>query len=208
VQSRNNNTAFLVIAAAVVLIAVAFVAFSIGRNTVGAGGSGSAQAPQVPSVAKGAADEPAAQAPSAQQPAAQAQPAAPQQKQQDKTDAPAPSAKQASDEQANAPPEPTTFVIRNQTIYALDGSVAYRGDIDLRPTFARLEAGERDRHRNDGSTFGNREGRLPRKARGYYTEWVIRTKGLREVGPQRLVTGKDGEAYYTPDHYETFVRVR
>ena len=61
---------------------------------------------------------------------------------------------------------------------------------------------------NDGTTFGHREGRLPRQPRGYYTEWVVRTEGIRNVGPQRLITGRGGEAYYTPDHYETFVTVR
>lgn len=100
------------------------------------------------------------------------------------------------------------LIMRDQRIYALDGSLAYRGDVDLQPVLDRIEAGERDRHPNDGSVFGNREGRLPRKPRGYYTEWVIRTPGLREVGPQRLITGQQGEVYYTPDHYDSFVRVR
>lgn len=100
------------------------------------------------------------------------------------------------------------LIMRDQRIYALDGSLAYRGDVDLQPVLDRIEAGERDRHPNDGSVFANREGRLPRKPRGYYTEWVIRTPGLREVGPQRLITGQQGEVYYTPDHYDSFVRVR
>jgi filamentous hemagglutinin len=101
-----------------------------------------------------------------------------------------------------------SLIMRDQRIYALDGSLAYRGDVDLQPVLDRIEAGERDRHPNDGSVFANREGRLPRKPRGYYTEWVIRTSGLREVGPQRLITGQQGEVYYTPDHYDSFVRVR
>ncbi len=100
------------------------------------------------------------------------------------------------------------LIVRNQRIFALDGSLAYAGDIDLAPTLARIEAGKRDRHPNDGSVFGNREGRLPRKPRGHYLEWVVRTPGLREVGPQRVVTGKDGEVYYTPDHYQSFIRIR
>lgn len=108
---------------------------------------------------------------------------------------------------AEAPPV-ESLIVPNQRIYALDGSIAYEGDIDLAPVLARIEAGKRDRHPNDGSTFGNREGLLPRKARNYYTEWVIRTPGLREVGPQRLITGREGEVYYTPDHYQTFVRIR
>lgn len=100
------------------------------------------------------------------------------------------------------------LVMRDQRIHDEQGRLVYEGDVDLGPVFARIAAGERDSHRNDGTTFGNREGRLPRQPRGYYTEWVVRTQGVRNVGPQRLITGRNGEAYYTPDHYETFVPVR
>lgn len=99
-------------------------------------------------------------------------------------------------------------MLRQQRIFNESGRLVYEGDVDLAPVFARIAAGERDSHRNDGTVFGNREGRLPRAARGYYTEWVVRTKGLRGVGPQRLITGQRGEAFYTPDHYETFIQVR
>lgn len=102
-----------------------------------------------------------------------------------------------------------SLVIKDQTIRAEDGRVVYRGDVDLAPALARIERGERDPHRNDGSVHRNREGRLPRQAdRDYYREYVVRTPGLRSVGPQRLVIGKNGETYYTPDHYQSFVRVR
>jgi ribonuclease T1 len=101
-----------------------------------------------------------------------------------------------------------SLVMRDVKIYDLDGDLAYEGDMDLAPVFDRIERGERDSHDNDGSTFGNREGLLPKKERGYYTEYVVRTPGLRGVGPQRLVLGENGEAYYTSDHYESFVQVR
>jgi guanyl-specific ribonuclease Sa len=55
--------------------------------------------------------------------------------------------------------------------------------------------------------FQNREKRLPQKPAGYYREWVHPTPGLRGPGPQRIVTGKEGEIYYSPDHYETFRRL-
>jgi ribonuclease T1 len=100
------------------------------------------------------------------------------------------------------------LVMRDVKIYDLDGNLAYEGDMDLAPVFDRIERGERDSHDNDGSSFGNREGLLPKKERGYYTEYVVRTPGLRGVGPQRLVLGENGEAYYTSDHYESFVQVR
>lgn len=109
---------------------------------------------------------------------------------------------------AASAPASSGVVMRQQRIYDESGRLIHVGDIDLAPVFARIAAGERDSHRNDGTVFGNREGRLPRAARGYYTEWVVRTQGLRSVGPQRLITGQKGEAYYTPDHYETFIPVR
>lgn len=93
-------------------------------------------------------------------------------------------------------------VIRNQ-----DGRVIFRGDIDLRETLARIERGERDDHPNDGSVFQNREKRLPKQPSGHYREWVHPTPKQRGPGPQRIVTGKNGEVYYTPDHYETFERL-
>jgi filamentous hemagglutinin len=107
----------------------------------------------------------------------------------------------------STPPQ-SGVVMHGQRIFDEQGRLVYEGDVDLAPVFARLAAGGRDSHRNDGTVFGNREGRLPRQPRGYYTEWVVRTQGLRGAGPQRLITGQQGEAYYTPDHYETFVPVR
>ncbi len=99
-------------------------------------------------------------------------------------------------------------IIGAQQIHDSSGHLIFSGDIDLGPVFARIAAGRRDPHRNDGTVFANREGRLPPAPRGYYTEWVVRTEGVRDVGPQRLITGRKGEAFYTPDHYETFVPVR
>lgn len=107
----------------------------------------------------------------------------------------------------SAPERETPLVIRDVRIEDRDGRIAYRGDMDLRPEVARIERGDRDAHRNDGSTFQNREGRLPKQQRGYYREYVVRTPGMRDVGPQRLVIGAGGEIYYTPDHYRTFKRI-
>lgn len=97
--------------------------------------------------------------------------------------------------------------IANQTIRNF-GRVVYKGTIDLTPTLDRIERGERNAHRNDGSTFGNREGRLPRKPSGYYTEYVHPTRGIDGPGPQRVILGKAGDVWYTPDHYESFQKIR
>lgn len=102
------------------------------------------------------------------------------------------------------PDERSWLVIRNQTIRDEQGNIVYRGDVDLRPTFDRIERGDKASHRNDGTVFQNREGRLPRKATGYYREYVHPTPKLSGPGPQRLVIGSGQEMYYTPDHYRTF----
>lgn len=56
----------------------------------------------------------------------------------------------------------------------------------------------------DGITFQNREGILPDKPRGYYSEYTVITPGASTRGARRIVAGEDGEFYYTDDHYESF----
>lgn len=64
-------------------------------------------------------------------------------------------------------------------------------------------------HRQDGSVFGNREGRLPRQSRGYYHEYTVDTPGLDHRGARRIVTGGNPpvEFYYSDDHYDSFRRL-
>ena len=61
-------------------------------------------------------------------------------------------------------------------------------------------------HRQDGSVFGNREGRLPGKPRGYYHEYTVDTPGVDHRGARRIITGGQPPAvyYYTDDHYHSF----
>ena len=49
---------------------------------------------------------------------------------------------------------------------------------------------------------------LPKRERGYYREYTVRTPGARDRGARRSVSGRDGEYYYTDDHYRTFRRIR
>ena len=60
---------------------------------------------------------------------------------------------------------------------------------------------------SDGVVFHNNEQVLPREPDGYYREYTVPTPGAADRGARRLITGKDGEFYYTPDHYESFVKV-
>lgn len=60
-----------------------------------------------------------------------------------------------------------------------------------------------------GQTFANRDGRLPASDGVTYSEWDVnpRVQGSPRDS-MRLVTGSDGSAWFTNDHYETFVRIR
>lgn len=64
-----------------------------------------------------------------------------------------------------------------------------------------------------GRVFGNYEGQLPRynarRKRIEYREWDVRPKAEgRSRGAERLVTGSDGRAWYSADHYRTFIEVK
>lgn len=65
---------------------------------------------------------------------------------------------------------------------------------------------------NDGTHFGNYEGRLPAEHNDFYREYTVETPGLDHRGARRIVTG-GGEStdpetwYYTDDHYESFCEI-
>jgi ribonuclease T1 len=56
----------------------------------------------------------------------------------------------------------------------------------------------------DGTVFQNREGLLPDCETGYYHEYTVETPGSDDRGARRIVTGTDGEHFYTDDHYASF----
>lgn len=74
-------------------------------------------------------------------------------------------------------------------------------------TWRLIEKGGPFPHDEDGRVFGNREGHLPAERSGYYREYTVGTPGSRDRGARRIVTGADGELYYTADHYASFVVV-
>ena len=61
--------------------------------------------------------------------------------------------------------------------------------------------------RNDNQTFANRERLLPQHSRGYYKEFTVLTPGSDDRGARRIVTGSQGERYWTADHYASFSRI-
>lgn len=65
------------------------------------------------------------------------------------------------------------------------------------------------RYAKDGTTFGNRERRLPTRPSGYYREYTVPTPGETDRGARRIVCGgqpdtRTDDCHYTPDHYRTF----
>jgi len=87
---------------------------------------------------------------------------------------------------------------------------------EARDTLSLIRRGGPFRYRQDGSVFGNREGRLPAKERGYYREYTVPTPRAKDRGARRIVTGPgpggdartSGEIYYSDDHYNSFRRIR
>jgi ribonuclease T1 len=71
-----------------------------------------------------------------------------------------------------------------------------------------IDAGGPFPYDEDGSTFGNLEGLLPDRERGYYAEYTVETPGSDDRGARRIVAGDEGELYWTADHYASFARVR
>ena len=84
--------------------------------------------------------------------------------------------------------------------------------VEARETIALIKQGGPFPYKKDGYIFNNYENHLPRKRRGYYREYTVKTPGVRTRGARRIVSGGSptmkAEFYYTDDHYKTFRRVR
>jgi ribonuclease T1 len=79
---------------------------------------------------------------------------------------------------------------------------------EARATLALIKEGGPFPYPRDGGVFGNFEHRLPVRERGYYREYTVPTPGARDRGARRVIAGRNGEFYYTDDHYRTFRRIR
>ena len=79
---------------------------------------------------------------------------------------------------------------------------------EARQTLALIKAGGPFPYQKDGSVFSNRQGLLPKRTRGYYREYTVRTPGAKGRGARRIVAGRGGELYYTDDHYQSFRRIK
>ncbi|MDE1895365.1 MAG: ribonuclease [Pseudomonadota bacterium] len=77
---------------------------------------------------------------------------------------------------------------------------------EARDTIDRIMRDGPFEHRQDGVVFGNYEGLLPARPRGYYHEYTVDTPGARSRGARRIITGGTPPTvfYYTGDHYRSF----
>ncbi|WLP94896.1 ribonuclease domain-containing protein [Psychrobacter sp. M13] len=84
---------------------------------------------------------------------------------------------------------------------------AITGDAQIDNTIALIgQGGPFPYPAKDGTTFYNREGRLPKESSGYYREYTVPTPGVSHRGARRIVTGGNPPAVYylTVDHYDSF----
>jgi ribonuclease T1 len=87
-------------------------------------------------------------------------------------------------------------------------TIAYkRLPAQARETISLIQSGGPFHYRQDGVVFQNRERHLPSQPSGYYHEYTVPTPGSRDRGARRIVTGANGELYYTDDHYASFKQV-
>ncbi|ANP53873.1 ribonuclease T1 [Streptomyces griseochromogenes] len=75
---------------------------------------------------------------------------------------------------------------------------------EARQTLALIGKGGPFPYARDGVVFSNFERLLPKRRRGYYHEYTVRTPGSQDRGARRIVTGQGGEIYYSDDHYKSF----
>jgi len=76
-----------------------------------------------------------------------------------------------------------------------------------RDTLRAIKDGGPFAYPRDGVVFSNFERVLPKRPRGYYHEYTVKTPGTHSRGARRIISGEAGEYYYTADHYQTFKRI-
>jgi ribonuclease T1 len=80
--------------------------------------------------------------------------------------------------------------------------------VQARDTVSLIQHGGPFRYPHDGIVYQNLERHLPAEPAGYYHEYTVLTPGSSDRGTRRIITGSDGQFYYTADHYASFVRIR
>lgn len=90
-------------------------------------------------------------------------------------------------------------------------AAAITGDAQIDQTIALIQQGGPFPYPNkDGTTFYNREGKLPAQSQGYYREYTVPTPTVSHRGARRIVTGGHPPTIYylTVDHYDSFQKLQ
>jgi ribonuclease T1 len=80
--------------------------------------------------------------------------------------------------------------------------------LEAKDTFRLIKQGGPYPFPRDGIVFSNREHRLPKRPRGFYHEYTVKTPGARNRGARRIICSVVPDCYYTDDHYQTFKRIK
>ena len=102
---------------------------------------------------------------------------------------------------------PATSISQTASKTSSSGVEAITGDAQIEQTLALIKQGGPFPYPNkDGTTFYNREGKLPAQSQGYYREYTVPTPGVSHRGARRIVTGGHPPTIYylTVDHYDSF----
>ncbi|EGD55016.1 ribonuclease domain-containing protein [Gordonia neofelifaecis] len=128
-----------------------------------------------------------------------------------------------SPDDASSAPTTTASTPLVETNAVAPGEATVAANADQAPTrvtatLAKIDSGRWPEAANapgthGGDTFRNNERKLPVKTdagrRITYKEWDVNPKKPnRGRDAERIVTGSDGSAWYTLDHYRTFVEIR
>lgn len=87
---------------------------------------------------------------------------------------------------------------------------AITGDAQIDATIALIKQGGPFPYPDkDGTTFYNRENKLPAQSSGYYREYTVPTPEVLHRGARRIVTGGNPPTVYylTLDHYDSFSKL-
>lgn len=79
---------------------------------------------------------------------------------------------------------------------------------EAKATLALIRAGGPYKYDQDDKTFSNREGILPTQRKGYYREYTVETPGSGDRGARRIIGGREGDRYWTDDHYDSFRQIQ
>ena len=103
---------------------------------------------------------------------------------------------------------PSTTLSQNHIETASNSNAAaITGDAQIDQTLVLIQQGGPFPYPNkDGTTFYNREGKLPAQSQGYYREYTVPTPAVSHRGARRIVTGGHPPTIYylTLDHYGSF----